>query len=143
MEANRRFTTNKDISVYPLFYSQDAAFWFELDTQIMTASHEKSNLDDFIGRLFSMDFPEEGTFRKRLPGIWTNNTALKGFWINICSCSDDRYRQVTPILSGAFTLIPVNKNSMRANSCSLKSRRPGGLKFTSALSKRSGDPVAV
>jgi hypothetical protein len=49
-ELSRRFSAG-DYSVYPLFYSQGATFFAELDRALEAASHGKKSLDDFVPTL--------------------------------------------------------------------------------------------
>jgi hypothetical protein len=49
-ELSRRFSAG-DKSVYPLFYSQGATFFAELDRALEAGSHGKKSLDDFVPML--------------------------------------------------------------------------------------------
>ena len=76
-EANRRFESENDLSVYHLFYDQGASFWFELDSLIMDCTQGKKNLDDFIGKLSRMNFPEDNNLPKEFIDI-LNSTNING-----------------------------------------------------------------
>ncbi len=60
-EANRRFESDNDFSVYHLFYDQGSTFWFQLDNLISKSTSGEKDLDDFIGLFSKMVFPEDGT----------------------------------------------------------------------------------
>ncbi len=76
-EANRRFKSENDMSVYHLFYDQGASFWFELDSLIIDCTQGKKNLDDFIGKLSRMNFPEDNNLPKEFIDILNSNN-IKG-----------------------------------------------------------------
>ncbi len=63
-EANHRFKSEKDMSVYHLFYEQGASFWFELDSLIVDRTQGKKSLDDYIGKLSRMNFPKSNSLPK-------------------------------------------------------------------------------
>lgn len=54
-EANNRFISKNDMSVYGLFYTKGSSFWFDLDNLIKKSTNK--SLDDFMGALSQMNFP--------------------------------------------------------------------------------------
>jgi predicted metalloprotease with PDZ domain len=58
LELDRRHAAN-DASVYPLFYTQGATFWAEVDNAIRTQSASSADLDGLIPDLLRAN-PEQG-----------------------------------------------------------------------------------
>jgi hypothetical protein len=71
--ANHKFKTQKDMSVYHLFYDQGATFWSELDGLILDSTRNKKSLDDFLGELSKMNFAEDGGLPKAFINTLTSN----------------------------------------------------------------------
>jgi hypothetical protein len=76
IEANRKFKSDNDFSVYHLFYDQGASFWYELDQLIMDDTHGKKNLDDYIGSLSKMDFPENHNLPKEFIDMLNSDNVI-------------------------------------------------------------------
>lgn len=68
LELDRRYTAG-DASVYPLFYSQGATFWAELDKALHSQTNGATDLDALIPDLFQSEAERDG----RLPKAFSAN----------------------------------------------------------------------